>query len=137
MESNEDSELDQIRKKMVQNLLQDSKKKEVKNMEPMELTDGNFMDTVKKEKVLVVDFWAAWCAPCRFLSPIIDELSKEYAGKITFGKLNVDENPNVSSELNITSIPTVMMFKNGKLADISIGAVPKPMLEAKLKKLLN
>ncbi|MGP6220282.1 thioredoxin [Caldiplasma sukawensis] len=137
MESNEDNELDQIRRKMVQNLLQDSKKKEVKYMEPMELTDGNFMDAVKREKVLVVDFWAAWCAPCRFLSPIIDELSKEYAGKITFGKVNVDENPNVSSELNITSIPTVMMFKNGKLADISIGAVPKPMLEAKLKKLLN
>jgi thioredoxin len=86
---------------------------------------------------MVVDFWASWCAPCRFLSPIVEELANEYSGKISFGKVDVDANPEVSSSFNITSIPTVIMFKNGKVADVSIGAVPKTMLDAKLKKLLN
>ncbi|MCL4345516.1 MAG: thioredoxin [Candidatus Thermoplasmatota archaeon] len=106
-------------------------------MKPIELTDGTFADAVKKEKILVVDFWASWCAPCRFLSPIIEELAKDYAGKITFGKVDVDANPKVSASFNISSIPTVMMFKDGKVADVSIGAVPKQMLETKLKRLMN
>ncbi len=106
-------------------------------MKPIELTDRTFNEEIKKNSIVVVDFWASWCAPCRFLSPIIEELAKEYDGKITFGKVDVDANQQVSSEFNITSIPTVMMFKNGKVAEISIGAVPKAMLESKLKKLLN
>ena len=76
-------------------------------------------------------------APCRFLSPVIEELAGEYAGRINFGKVDVDENPQVSSKFDIRSIPTVIMFKNGKVVDTSIGAVPKQMLEAKLKRLLN
>ncbi|MCL4350510.1 MAG: thioredoxin [Candidatus Thermoplasmatota archaeon] len=106
-------------------------------MEPVVLTDSTFDAEVKKDHILVVDFWATWCAPCRFLTPVIEELAKEYAGRISFGKVDVDENPNVSAKFDIRSIPTVMMFKDGKVADISIGAVPKQMLETKLKRLLN
>ncbi len=133
----DDSELENIRKQMIARIQSESSKKEVKNMKPIELTDSTFADAVKKEKILVVDFWASWCAPCRFLSPIIEELAKDYAGKITFGKVDVDANPRVSASFNISSIPTVMMFKDGKVADISIGAVPKQMLETKLKRLMN
>jgi thioredoxin 1 len=133
----DDVELERIRKQMMARIQNESVKKEVKNMKPIELTDGTFADAVKKEKILVVDFWASWCAPCRFLSPIIEELAKDYAGKITFGKVDVDANPKVSASFNISSIPTVMMFKDGKVADVSIGAVPKQMLETKLKRLMN
>jgi thioredoxin len=103
-------------------------------MKPIELTDQTFEGEIRKRGIVVVDFWASWCAPCRFLSPIVEELAKDYDGKITFGKVDVDANQKVSSQYNITSIPTVIMFKDGKVADMSIGAVPKAMLESKLKK---
>ncbi|MFG1555855.1 MAG: thioredoxin [Thermoplasmataceae archaeon] len=133
MTESEDNNIEAIR----QNLLKDIMSQKVKNVKPIELSDENFMQSVASEKILVVDFWAAWCGPCRYLSPVIEELAKDYSGKVTFGKLNVDENPNVSAEFNIRSIPTVLMFKDGKMVDMSIGAVPKPMLDARIKKLLN
>ncbi|MHB1622218.1 MAG: thioredoxin [Cuniculiplasma sp.] len=134
--TDEDKELEEIRKRMMSRIQEENVRKEVKKVKPVELNDRSFNDEVKKNKIMVVDFWASWCAPCRFLSPIVEELAQEYDGKISFGKVDVDANPEVSSSFNITSIPTVIMFKNGKVADVSIGAVPKPMLEAKLKKLL-
>jgi thioredoxin 1 len=137
LNSEDDKELEEIRNRMLSHLLSESVKKEVKIMKPMDLNDKSFNGEIKKSKIMVVDFWASWCAPCRFLSPIVEELANEFEGKISFGKVDVDANPGVSSEYNITSIPTIIMFKDGKVADISIGAVPKPMLEAKLKKLLN
>jgi thioredoxin 1 len=132
-----DEELENIRKKYISSVLKENSKKEEMKMEPVVLTDSTFDAEVKKDHILVVDFWATWCAPCRFLTPVIEELAKEYAGRISFGKVDVDENPNVSAKFDIRSIPTVMMFKDGKVADISIGAVPKQMLETKLKRLLN
>lgn len=132
-----DEELENIRKKYISSVLKENSKKEEMKMEPVVLTDSTFDAEVKKDHILIVDFWATWCAPCRFLTPVIEELAKEYAGRISFGKVDVDENPNVSAKFDIRSIPTVMMFKDGKVADISIGAVPKQMLETKLKRLLN
>ncbi len=132
-----DEELENIRKKYISSVLKENNKKEEMKMEPVVLTDSTFDAEVKKDHILIVDFWATWCAPCRFLTPVIEELAKEYAGRISFGKVDVDENPNVSAKFDIRSIPTVMMFKDGKVADISIGAVPKQMLETKLKRLLN
>ncbi|AGO60190.1 thioredoxin [Ferroplasma acidarmanus Fer1] len=79
--------------------------------------------------------WAAWCAPCRYLSPVVDELSKEYANVANFGKVNVDENPVTSRNYRIESIPTILFFKNGKAVDMSIGVVPKEVLAQKIKSL--
>ena len=102
---------------------------------PVELNDGNFKSFVASPKLSVIDLWAAWCAPCRYLSPVVDELSKEYADTANFGKVNVDENPVTSRELRIESIPTIMFFKNGKPVGMSIGVVPKEVLVKKIKDL--
>ncbi len=82
---------------------------------------------------MVVDFWAAWCGPCRLVSPIIEQLAQQYAGKVTFGKLNVDENPMVSNTFQIQSIPTLLIFKNGQPVDGLVGAAPKQFIESKIK----
>ena len=100
----------------------------------LELTDANFDEIVlKSDKPVLVDLWAEWCGPCRMVGPIVEELAKEYDGKAIVGKLNVDHNPNVSMKFGIRSIPTLLFFKNGQLVDRQVGAVPKPVLEGKLK----
>ncbi|KAL9245109.1 hypothetical protein vseg_018797 [Gypsophila vaccaria] len=102
----------------------------------------NVNDSSWKELVLgspvpvLVDFWAPWCGPCKLISPVIDELAKEYAGKITVFKLNTDESPNVATQYNIRSIPTFLFFKNGERIDSVIGAVPKSTLTEKIDKYL-
>ena len=100
----------------------------------VEITDGNFESVVKNsDKVVLVDFWAEWCGPCRMVGPIVEELAKEYDGKAVIGKLNVDNNPNVSMEFGVRNIPTILFFKNGKVVDKQGGAVPKAQLAAKLQ----
>ena len=100
----------------------------------VEITDGNFESLVKNsDKVVLVDFWAEWCGPCRMVGPIVEELAKEYDGKAVIGKLNVDHNPNVSMEFGVRNIPTILFFKNGKVVDKQVGAVPKAQLAAKLQ----
>ena len=100
----------------------------------VEITDGNFESVVKNsDKVVLVDFWAEWCGPCRMVGPIVEELAKEYEGKAVIGKLNVDNNPNVSMEFGVRNIPTILFFKNGKVVDKQVGAVPKAQLAAKLQ----
>jgi thioredoxin 1 len=100
---------------------------------PIPMQDANIEKTVKTYPTIVVDCWAPWCGPCRMIGPIIEELAKEMKGKIVFGKLNVDENPQTSLKYNIMSIPTLLVFKNGALVDRFIGAMPKEMLLQKLK----
>ena len=102
----------------------------------LELNDANFEQMLKEYPMLVVDCWAPWCGPCRMVAPIIDELAKDYQGKIAFGKLNVDNNRAVSTRFDIMSIPTLLVFKNGQLVDHKIGAMPKQVLENELTKLL-
>jgi thioredoxin 1 len=104
--------------------------------EPVTLTDENFDDFVSSNKLVVVDFWAEWCMPCRMLAPVIEELAKEYAGKIVFGKLNVDENPMTTAKFGIMGIPTLIIFKNGQPVDRIIGAMPKRQIEARLNSYL-
>ncbi|MGH9963469.1 MAG: thioredoxin [Nitrososphaeraceae archaeon] len=99
---------------------------------PITLTDNNFNEMVSKYPLLIVDFWAPWCGPCRMVSPVIEELSKELTGKAAFGKLNVDENPMISSTFGIQSIPTIAIFKNGKAVDGIIGAASKSQIMSKL-----
>ena len=100
---------------------------------PLIMDDASFVETVRKYPLIIVDCWAAWCGPCKMVAPIIDELAKEYAGKVVFGKLNVDENPKIASEFGIMAIPTLFVFKNGEPVDVIQGAMPKPYFEAKLK----
>ncbi|MGQ9570581.1 MAG: thioredoxin [Thermodesulfovibrionales bacterium] len=104
----------------------------------MEVTSSKWDSEVINSKGLVmVDFWAAWCAPCRMVSPTVEELSKEYAGKMKFLKLNTDENPDIASRYNIMGIPTLMFFKNGNKIDAIVGAIPKQQLKAKIDYLLS
>jgi thioredoxin 1 len=104
---------------------------------PITLTDQNFNEMVGRHSLLVVDFWAPWCGPCRMVSPVITELSQELAGKAVFGKLNVDENPMISSTFGIQSIPTIAIFKNGKAVDGIVGAASKSHIMSKLSTHIN
>jgi len=99
---------------------------------PIHVTDKDLDTVVSKYNLVVVDCWAEWCAPCLMIAPAIEEMAKEMKGKVVFAKLNVDENQLTAMKYQIMSIPTLMVFKNGKLVDRIIGAMPKPMLKAKL-----
>ena len=100
----------------------------------LELTDANFESTVlASDKLSVVDFWAEWCGPCRAIGPVIDELSKEYEGKVNIGKVNVDNNAKISMEYGITSIPAILFIKNGQVVDKQIGAAAKSILDKKIQ----
>jgi thioredoxin 1 len=104
----------------------------------VELTSATWDKEVSESKGLVmVDFWAVWCGPCRMIAPTIEELSKEYAGKVKVGKLNTDENPDVASKFKIMGIPTIIFFKDGEKVDQIVGAVPKPQLKGKIDALLG
>lgn len=105
--------------------------------EPVILTDSNFKNEIAKYPVMLVDFWASWCGPCRMVSPIIEQLAKEYSGRVAFGKVNVDENQMISGSFGIQSIPTMMIFKGGKAVDVMIGALPKAQIELKIKQQLS
>jgi len=133
----EDEELERIRRKKLMEMkkrLEGQKEAKSKIDKPIELTDSNFYEVIKSGGLVVVDCWAAWCAPCRIMSPIIDELAKDYAGKILFGKLNVDYNRKIPMEYQIMSIPTILVFKNGKLVDRIVGARPRKALESAIIK---
>ncbi len=97
--------------------------------EPIKVTDASFDEFIKQNEFSLIDCWAAWCAPCRTLAPIIDALAKELRGKVMFGKLNVDENPKTAAIYGIMSIPTMLLFTRGRLIDQTKGALPKDALK--------
>ena len=102
----------------------------------LEVTDANFEELVNAGKPMVLDFWAEWCGPCRMVSPIIDELATEYEGKVTIGKMDVDNNNDVVAQFGIRNIPTVLFFKDGKLVDKQVGAAQKSAIVANIDALL-
>ena len=102
----------------------------------IQITSENFESVKNSTQALVVDFWATWCGPCRMIAPIIDELAKEYDGRITVGKCDVEENDDLAAEFGIRNIPTILFFRNGEVVDKIVGAVSKTMLDEKFKELL-
>lgn len=101
--------------------------------DPIKFTDDNFEEEVlQSDNPVLVDFWAEWCGPCRMVGPIVEEMAGEYEGKAKIGKVNVDENPEISTEFGIRSIPSLLIFKNGEVVDQIVGAVPKSQLKKQL-----
>ena len=132
------ADLDEIRKRKIEEMkmryMTGGKKMDKSFPDtPVTITDADIEETIQKYSTLVIDCWAPWCGPCRIVSPVIDELAKEFQGKVVFGKLNVDENPMTSAKHQIMSIPTLLVFKEGTLVDRIIGAVPKDQLKARLE----
>ncbi|HEX6746117.1 MAG TPA: thioredoxin [Longimicrobium sp.] len=103
----------------------------------VEITDQNFQDITGGPTLSMVDFWAVWCGPCRMVAPIVEQLADDYTGKLTVGKMDVDANPRTPAQFGVRSIPTILFFKEGKLVDQVIGAVPRPVLERKIQQHLN
>ena len=133
-----DDELEAIKHKKLAELQKEAATKAMMSSitEPIVLTDSNFASEVTKYPIMLVDFWAPWCGPCRMVSPIIEQLSREYSGRVAFGKVNIDENQRIAASFGIQSIPTLMIFKGSKAVDIIIGAMPKSQIEMKLKQQL-
>jgi len=102
--------------------------------EPIKLTSDNFDSVLKEHPYVLVDGWASWCMPCLMVAPVIEELACEMDGKVVFGKLNVDENPQIATSLGMSSIPSLLLFKDGKLLKWTVGAMPKEVLKDWLEK---
>ncbi len=106
-------------------------------MKPIEFTDGNFdTEVLQSEIPVIIDFWAAWCAPCRMIAPIIEDFANDYEGRAKVGKLDVDSNQQTAIKYGVRSIPTVLIIKNGEVVDTIIGALPKAAFVEKLEAVL-
>lgn len=103
----------------------------------LEITDAGFEDVLNSGKPLVIDFWAEWCGPCRMVGPIVEELAEEYADKVTIGKVDVDNNDEITSKYGIRNIPTILFIKDGKVVDKQVGAAQKTVLVDKIENLLK
>ena len=134
-------ELEAIRSKKLEEMMERfSKGREPTGGEvissPVAITDTSFDETIRKHPLVVIDCWAVWCRPCQMIAPVVDAMAKDYAGRIVFGKLNVDENPVISRQYRIMSIPVLLIFKEGVLVDQIIGAMPRAALEPRIRKYL-
>jgi thioredoxin 1 len=129
-------ELDEIKRRKLEELARKLGGRQDSPNTPIVVTDASFDSITKRYPLLVVDCWAEWCAPCRMIAPVIDELARDYMGKAVFGKLNVDENPRTAARFAVTGIPTLLLIKDGKLVDRIVGAVPRGQIEAKLRRYL-
>ena len=131
----EDEELKIINEKRMKKLQQIINEKELlKNIkDPLNLDDSNFSQTINKFPLLLVDFWAPWCGPCRMMSPLIDQIGRGNMGKLVVGKINVDESPTISRQFGISSIPTLLLFKKGQVINKIIGSVSKNKIDEMVK----
>ena len=135
-----DHELEKIRRRKMEEM---QAMPEGRSMEgtgpntPVIVEDSTFDQLVSRNNLMVIDCWAPWCGPCLMVAPIVDELAKGYAGKVVFGKLNVDENPQTAGRFGIMSVPTLLVMKNGSEVDRVIGAVPRQVIESSIRKYVN
>lgn len=132
-------ELERIKLKKLREMMTGGKSAGARDNWPdktLEINDANFKEVIQKYPLVVVDCWAEWCAPCRMVAPVVEELTRDYKGKIVFGKLNVDLSMTTAREYGIMSIPTLLVFKNGELVDQIIGALPRSILEPKITRYL-
>jgi len=129
-----DEEIEKIKRKKLQDMMSKSLQEERKTVlsTPLEVTDATFPQVIRDHPVVVIDCWAPWCAPCRMVAPVVEQLARDYTGKILFGKLNVDENQSVAMSYQIMGIPTLLVFKDGRLVDRIVGAIPRDMLEPRI-----
>lgn len=136
--SEPDPELDAIRARKLQELMRaaqaSSPTRSAAGFQPIVVTDATFEAEIRKPGVILVDFWASWCGPCLRVAPTLEAIAKDQAGKMRLGKLNVDENPRTSERYGVMSIPTMLLFKDGKLVDGIVGALPRLQIEAVLKR---
>jgi thioredoxin 1 len=118
-------------------LIKKDRRKEINMADLLQVTDDNFdAEIVNSDLPVMVDFWAEWCGPCRMVAPVVEELAKEYEGKIKVAKMDVDKNRQTPAKFGIRNIPTLILFKGGEVANTIVGAQPKSSIEAELKKLL-
>ncbi|MEJ2770753.1 MULTISPECIES: thioredoxin [unclassified Stygiolobus] len=137
MNEENDPELQKLLEEKAKKLAKVASKKEEQRREAVaHLDSSNFDSFINSHKVAVVDFWAEWCAPCLILAPIIEELAHDYP-QVGFGKINSDENPDISARYGVMSLPTVIFFKNGEPVDELLGAVPREEIETRIKALLG
>ena len=139
MENKEDKELERIKRARLQEIMRGASQTEQwksASNKPIKVTDATFKEMILNHSLVVVDCWAPWCAPCHMVAPVIEEMARDYAGRVLFGKLNVDENREVATQYQIMGIPTLLVFKNGKLVDRIVGAMPRKMLEPKITRYL-
>jgi thioredoxin 1 len=140
MSTETDRELEDIRRKKMEEM---QAMAEGRSMEgtmpdtPVTVEDSTFDQLVGRYNLMVIDCWASWCGPCLMVAPIVDELARSYAGKVVFGKLNVDENPQTAGRFGIMSIPTLLIVKNGSEVDRIVGAVPKQVIESTVRKYID
>ena len=127
------SEIDEIRQKKLEDMkARMGQSREESADSPVVVTDSDFEEFIGKHETVVVDCWAPWCGPCRMLSPTIDAMAEDYRGKVAFGKLNTDDNFETASKFGIMSIPTLLYFRNGKLVNKTVGALPRKMIEEQI-----
>lgn len=129
-----DPELDTIRARKIRELLRTQSSTSLAGGGSVILSDATFNGEVKKPGLILVDFWASWCGPCLRVAPVLDQIATERAGTLRLGKLNVDENPRTAERFQVSSIPTMLLFKDGKLVDATVGALPKGEIESFLDK---
>jgi len=126
-------EIERIRARKLAELMERAQRQaaaEPKLAIPTVLTDQNFSEVVAKSRLILVDFWAAWCQPCKVIAPFVEDIGRKYAGRLAIGKMDVDANQLIPGQFGIQSIPTLLLFKDGTLVDGIVGAVPKSQIEA-------
>jgi thioredoxin 1 len=131
-------ELDEIRKKKMEKIMSDMNKTPEPEIQypdrPVVVTDATLDSAASQYPLFILDCWAEWCGPCRQIAPVLEEMARELKGKAVFGKLNVDENMQTANKYRISAIPTLLIFKNGKLVDRQVGALPRSILAGRIQK---